>query len=91
MPGPLAGIRIVDCSAYIAGPFATMVLGDQGADVVKIEPLGLGDVMRHIGTARGGISTLFAACNRSKRSLALDLRDEWRRPTSSYRTSGRAS
>jgi crotonobetainyl-CoA:carnitine CoA-transferase CaiB-like acyl-CoA transferase len=76
MPGPLAGIRIVDCTAYIAGPFATMVLADQGADVVKIEPLGLGDVMRHIGTARGGISTLFAACNRSKRSLALDLRDE---------------
>ena len=76
MGGPLAGIRIVDCTAYIAGPFATMVLGDQGADVVKIEPLGLGDVMRHLGTARGGISTIFAGCNRSKRSLAIDLRNE---------------
>jgi len=76
MGGPLAGVRIVDCTAYIAGPFATMVLGDQGADVVKIEPLGLGDVMRHLGTARGGISTIFAGCNRSKRSLALDLRND---------------
>ena len=76
MGGPLAGVRIVDCTAYIAGPFATMVLGDQGADVVKIEPLGLGDVMRHLGTARGGISTIFAGCNRSKRSLAIDLRNE---------------
>lgn len=76
MPGPLEGIRIVDCSAYITGPFATMILGDQGADVVKVEPIGIGDVMRHLGTARGGISTLFAGCNRSKRSLALDLRNE---------------
>lgn len=76
MPGPLDGIRIVDCSAYIAGPFATMVLGDQGAEVVKIEPLGVGDVMRHLGTARAGISTVFAGCNRSKRSLALDLRED---------------
>lgn len=76
MPGPLAGIKVVDCSAYITGPLATMVLGDQGADVLKIEPLGVGDVMRHVGTARGGISTLFAGCNRSKRSLTLNLQDE---------------
>jgi crotonobetainyl-CoA:carnitine CoA-transferase CaiB-like acyl-CoA transferase len=76
MPGPLDGIRIVDASAYITGPMATMLLADQGAQVVKVEPPGLGDVMRHLGTARGGISTLFAGCNRSKRSLALDLRDE---------------
>jgi crotonobetainyl-CoA:carnitine CoA-transferase CaiB-like acyl-CoA transferase len=75
MTGPLHGVRIVDCSAYITGPFATMILGDQGAEVVKIEPLGVGDVMRHLGTARGGISAVFAGCNRSKRSLALDLRD----------------
>jgi crotonobetainyl-CoA:carnitine CoA-transferase CaiB-like acyl-CoA transferase len=76
MPGPLEGVRVVDCSAYITGPFATMILADQGADVVKIEPIGIGDVMRHLGTARGGISTLFAGCNRSKRSLALDLRED---------------
>jgi crotonobetainyl-CoA:carnitine CoA-transferase CaiB-like acyl-CoA transferase len=76
MPGPLAGVKIVDCSAYITGPFAAMMLADQGADVVKVEPTGLGDVMRYLGTERGGISTLFAGCNRSKRSLALNLREE---------------
>ncbi|MBW2286314.1 MAG: CoA transferase [Deltaproteobacteria bacterium] len=75
MPGPLEGVRIVDCSAYITGPFATMILADQGADVIKVEPTGTGDVMRYLGTARGGISTVFAGCNRSKRSLALDLRE----------------
>ena len=53
MPGPLTGIKIVDCSAYITGPLATMILADQGAEVVKIEPLTIGDVMRHLGTARG--------------------------------------
>ncbi len=76
MPGPLDGIKVVDCSAYITGPFAAMILGDQGADVVKIEPLAIGDVMRHVGTARAGISSIFAGCNRSKRSLALNLREE---------------
>lgn len=76
MSGPLAGVKIVDCSAYITGPFATMMLADQGAEVLKVEPIGIGDVMRHLGTARGGISTLFAGCNRSKRSLALNLRHE---------------
>ncbi len=76
MSGPLAGVKVVDCSAYITGPFATMMLADQGAEVLKVEPIGIGDVMRHLGTSRGGISTIFAGCNRSKRSLALDLRDE---------------
>jgi crotonobetainyl-CoA:carnitine CoA-transferase CaiB-like acyl-CoA transferase len=75
MTGPLDGIRIIDCSAYITGPFATMMLADQGAEVVKVEPVVGGDVMRHLGTARGGISTLFAGCNRGKRSIALDIRD----------------
>ncbi len=76
MAGPLEGIRIVDCTAMIAGPLATMVLADQGADVVKIEPPGQGDVMRSMGTHRGGMSALFASCNRGKRSIALDLKDE---------------
>jgi crotonobetainyl-CoA:carnitine CoA-transferase CaiB-like acyl-CoA transferase len=76
MSGPLHGFTIIDCSAYIAGPFATMLLGDQGANVIKIEPMGIGDVMRYLGTTRGGISALFAGCNRSKRSLALNLRED---------------
>jgi crotonobetainyl-CoA:carnitine CoA-transferase CaiB-like acyl-CoA transferase len=76
MAGPLEGVVVVDCSAYITGPLATMMLADQGAEVVKVEPPGIGDAMRYLGTARGGISTLFAGCNRGKRSLALDLRQE---------------
>jgi crotonobetainyl-CoA:carnitine CoA-transferase CaiB-like acyl-CoA transferase len=76
MAGPLDGYRIIDLTAFITGPLATMILGDQGADVIKVEPPGLGDVMRYLGTQRGGMSSLFASCNRSKRSIALNLREE---------------
>ncbi len=76
MSGPLAGYRIVDCTAMITGPLATMILADQGAEVVKIEPPGIGDVMRQLATQRGGMSAFFASCNRSKRSVVLNLRDE---------------
>ncbi|HZO10381.1 MAG TPA: CoA transferase [Myxococcota bacterium] len=76
MSGPLDGYRIVDLTAMITGPLATMILGDQGAEIVKVEPPGGGDVMRHLGTQRGGVSTLFAACNRSKRSIVVNLREE---------------
>jgi crotonobetainyl-CoA:carnitine CoA-transferase CaiB-like acyl-CoA transferase len=76
MTGPLAGIRIVDVTAYIAGPLATMVLADQGADVIKIEPPGAGDLLRVLGTLRGGVSSFFASSNRSKRSVVLNLREE---------------
>jgi crotonobetainyl-CoA:carnitine CoA-transferase CaiB-like acyl-CoA transferase len=75
MTGPLDGYRIVDCAAYITGPLAAMILGDQGADVIKVEPVGFGDLMRHVGTSRAGIGALFAGCNRSKRSISLDLRE----------------
>jgi len=75
MAEPLAGYRILDCAAYVTGPLASMILGDQGADVIKIEPVGLGDPMRHLGTSRGGIGALFAGCNRSKRSISLNLRE----------------
>ena len=74
MTGPLAGIRVVDATQMISGPFATMVLGDQGADVIKIEPPGAGDVVRYFGATRGGMSALFATTNRNKRGIAIDLR-----------------
>ena len=76
MAGPLKGVKVVDCSAFITGPMAGMILGDQGAEVIKVEPIGFGDYMRHLGTNRGGIATIFAATNRSKRSIALNLREE---------------
>jgi crotonobetainyl-CoA:carnitine CoA-transferase CaiB-like acyl-CoA transferase len=72
MAGPLAGIRIVDLSAVISGPLATMLLADQGAEVIKVEPRG-GDITRFSSFAHGGISALFANANRGKRSLAVDL------------------
>ena len=72
MTGPLDGVRIVDFTVNISGPIATMVLGDQGADVVKVEPLG-GDPLRVVGTSRAGMSAFFANANRNKRSVAIDL------------------
>lgn len=74
MPGPLAGIRVVDTTQMISGPLATMLLGDQGADVVKVEPPGNGDLVRQLGAARGGMAPTFVTSNRSKRSIALDLK-----------------
>jgi crotonobetainyl-CoA:carnitine CoA-transferase CaiB-like acyl-CoA transferase len=76
MAGPLPGIRIVDVTAYIAGPLATMTLADQGADVIKVEPPGVGDMLRLLGTLRGGMSAFFATSNRNKRSVVLNLRAE---------------
>jgi crotonobetainyl-CoA:carnitine CoA-transferase CaiB-like acyl-CoA transferase len=74
MPGPLAGIKIVDCSAILSGPLATMILADQGAEVVKVEPPGIGDLLRLSPFARGGLGAFFANGNRGKRAIALDLR-----------------
>lgn len=76
MPGPLDGIRVIDATAMIAGPLATRILADQGADVVKVEPPGRGDLVRHMGAARGGVSATFLTANRNKRSVALDLKSE---------------
>ena len=74
MDGPLEGYRIVDLTAMISGPIATMMLAEQGADVVKVEPPEQGDLVRAIGRARSGISALFATSNRSKRSVVIDLK-----------------
>jgi len=73
--GALSGYRIVDVSQVISGPVCTRILGDQGADVVKVEPLG-GDLTRLMGDAGRGMSPIFATTNRNKRSLALDLKNE---------------
>ncbi len=74
MPGPLDGFRILDLSAVIAGPYATMILADQGAEVIKVEPLGRGDFTRAAGNRKGGLSATFLNNNRNKRSIAIDLK-----------------
>ena len=74
MPGPLHGFRIIDVSQMISGPQATMWLGDQGADVVKVEPPGAGVLVGRLGASRGGMTPTFATSNRNKRSIALDLK-----------------
>ena len=73
MSGPLSGIKVIDISAVISGPMACQVLGDQGADVIKVEPIGMGDITRIGGFRVGDISAMYASANRGKRSIALDL------------------
>ena len=70
--GPLAGIRILDLSIAATGPYACTLLADQGAEVIKVERPGFGDIARYVGVAHGGISALFHACNRGKRSVTID-------------------
>jgi len=70
--GPLDGLRVIDLTRVLSGPFCTMILGDLGADVVKIEPP-KGDPVRGQGTMTEGYSGYFAGFNRNKRSLVLDL------------------
>lgn len=76
MPGPLEGVRVVDVTTMISGPVATRILGDQGADVVKVEAPGVGDLVRHMGATKNGMSSTFATSNRNKRSVVLDLKRE---------------
>lgn len=75
--GPLAGVRVLDFSRILAGPYATMHLADLGADVIKVEAPGRGDETRHWGPpfATDGSASYFHAVNHGKRSVALDLRD----------------
>jgi crotonobetainyl-CoA:carnitine CoA-transferase CaiB-like acyl-CoA transferase len=76
VPTPLAGTRIVDLSQNLAGPYATQILADLGADVIKVEPPG-GDAARAWGPPfQGGESPLFLCANRNKRSITLDLQEE---------------
>jgi crotonobetainyl-CoA:carnitine CoA-transferase CaiB-like acyl-CoA transferase len=71
---PLSGMRVVDLTRILAGPFCSMLLADMGAEVIKIETQGEGDPVRRQGVLRDGFSWYFAAFNRNKRSLTLNLR-----------------
>ncbi len=73
MPGPLDGFKVIDLTSMISGPLATRTLGDQGADVIKVEAPS-GDHARHVATRRGGFSASFVNNNRNKRSIVLNLK-----------------
>src|SRR5690606_39104088 len=74
--GPLAGVRVLDLGTMLAGPFTGTLLGDFGADVIKIEQPGSGDPMRNIGPYVNGESLWWNVESRNKRSVCLDLRTE---------------
>src|SRR5205823_433597 len=74
MPLPLEGIRVIELANFIAGPFCGMLLADMGADVVKVEPVGTGEMSRATPPVIEGQSAGFMQMNRNKRSLALDLK-----------------
>lgn len=76
MPGPLEGVRVVDVTTMISGPVATRILGDQGADVIKVEAPKIGDLVRHMGASKNGMTSTFATSNRNKRSIVIDLKKD---------------
>lgn len=74
--GPLAGVRMLDLATAIAGPFAGSLMADQGAEVIKVETPGMGDILRYVGANRNGVSAINQITNRGKRSIALNLKSE---------------
>ncbi|MEO2168944.1 MAG: CoA transferase [bacterium] len=76
MAKPLDGIRILDLSAVVSGPYAAAMLADQGAEVIKVEPVGGADILRFLGSERGGMTGTFHLVNRGKRGIAVDLKKE---------------
>ncbi len=73
MTGPLSGVRVLDLSIALTGPYAAALFADQGADVIKVERPGIGDIGRWVGVAVNGMSSLYLVCNRGKRGIAVDL------------------
>jgi len=73
MTGPLEGVKIIDLTSMISGPMGAMILADQVAEVIKVEPLG-GEQLRHMAAPYNGVNAPFYSCNRGKKSLAIDLK-----------------
>ena len=76
MSGPLEDLKVIELTSTVSGPFAGMMLADQGADVIKVEPPGIGDLARFMGGTRAGMGAMFSVINRNKRSVALDLKNK---------------
>ena len=74
--GPLSGIVVADFSRILAGPYATMMLGDLGADIIKVESPAGDDTREWVPPRRDGVGTYYLGVNRNKRSIALDLRKD---------------
>ena len=75
MSGPFKGIRVLELTSTVSGPFAGMMLADQGADVIKIEPPGIGDLARFMGTVKDGMGAMFSTLNRNKKCICLDFKN----------------
>ena len=73
--GPLEGVKILDLTTMVSGPMGAMILADQGAEVIKVEPLA-GDQLRHMAAPHNGVNAPFYSCNRGKKSLAIDLKSK---------------
>lgn len=73
--GPLTGVKVLDLSIALTGPYAAAMMADQGAEVIKVERPGIGDIARFVGVSVNGMSSLFLVCNRGKRSIAVDMQD----------------
>lgn len=71
--GPMAGIKVLDLSIALTGPYAAALLADQGAEVIKVERPGIGDIARWVGVAVNGMTSLYFVCNRGKRSIVIDI------------------
>ena len=76
MSGPFKGIRVLELTSTVSGPFAGMMLADQGAEVIKVEPPGLGDLARFMGTIKDGMGAMFSTLNRNKKCICLDFKND---------------
>ena len=70
--GPLKGVKVLDLTGMVSGPVGAMMLADQGAEVIKVEPIN-GELVRHMAAPHNGVNPVFFSCNRGKKSIALNV------------------